>query len=114
MYQACTDLIATVVDPLQCQQMGESGVVHILRVVHLNKSPGARPILEVKLDNRSTAAMVRRCFLMKVRETPMPGVTIAPAVTTGTRVRIEVLKAIAKRLKAAGQESFCIQHVAKP
>jgi hypothetical protein len=114
MYQACTDLIATVVDPQQCQKAGESGMVHILKVHHLNKVPGARPILEVKFDSKATAAMVRRCFLTKVRDNPMPGVTMAPAVTTGTRVRIEILKAIAKKLKSTGQEAFCVQHVARP
>jgi hypothetical protein len=114
MYQACTDLIATVVDPLQCPQVGGNGMVQILKAVHLNKSPGARPILEIKMDSKMTAAMVRRCFLTKVRETPMPGITIAPAVTTGTRVRVEILKALARRLKAAGQDAFCVQHVARP
>jgi hypothetical protein len=89
-------------------------MIRIMKVVHINKTIGARPIFEVKFDTRETAAMIRRTFLTKVRSNPMPGVTIAPAVTTGTRVRIEILKAIAKRIKAGGQDSFCVQHTARP
>ncbi len=54
------------------------------------------PLVEVKLDSRDLAMKIRKQFAQKKKETDFGRVFIANSVTLGTRVRVDILKAMAE------------------
>ena len=94
-------------------------------VKHLNQSlHAARQIVEVTLDSERHGRGIRKCLANKIkqwkekRQFPerMNGVSISPSLTVATRVRVAMLKAIAKAVRAELPEtdSWVIQHAARP
>ena len=94
-------------------------------VKHLNsKLKAARQIVEVTLESEKNGRSIRRAYSDKIKQWRqnklfpdcMNGVSITPSLTLATRVRIAILKAIAKMLPAEFEdtEAWVIQHVARP
>ena len=101
-----------------------SGTYHLGYVRHLNfKLKGARQIFEITMADEKEAKALRKAYGTKVkewRESSFPdevkGVSLGPALTLATRVRIAILQAIAKEIKECCEDtdSWVIQHVARP
>ena len=94
-------------------------------IKHLNQGLHAsRQIVEVSLDTEKHGRGIRKCLANKIKNwkekgsfpTKMNGVSISPSLTIATRVRIAILKAIAKiiRSELKGHDSWVIQHAARP
>ena len=94
-------------------------------VKHLNSQlKAARQIVEVTLDSEKKGRSIRKAYSDKIKQwrqnklfpDRMNGVSITPSLTLATRVRIAILKAIAKMLPAEYEdtEAWVIQHVARP
>lgn len=94
-------------------------------VRHLNaKLKAARQIVEVTLDSEKIGRSIRKAYSARIKEwrekklfpDRMNGVSITPSLTLATRVRIAILKAIAKMMPEEFEdtEAWVIQHVARP
>ena len=94
-------------------------------IKHLNQGLHAsRQIVEVSLDTEKHGRGIRKCLANKIKNwkekgsfpPKMNGVSISPSLTIATRVRIAILKAIAKiiRSELKGHDSWVIQHAARP
>ena len=93
-------------------------------VKHLNqKLKGPRQIVEVTLDSEKQGRGIRKALAGKIKTwkyTKFPecmnGVSISPALTISTRVRVAILKAIAKVIgrQSDNHEAWVIQHAARP
>ena len=94
-------------------------------VRHLNfKLKGTRQILEVTMGSESQAKALRKAYGAKVKTwrenndfpNAVKGMSIGPSLTLATRVRIAILHALAKEIKAAIEDTnaWVIQHVARP
>ena len=94
-------------------------------VRHLNfRLKGQRQIFEVTMGSEAEAKSVRKAYGIKVKtwraENSFPeevkGISLAPALTLATRVRIAILQAYAKEIKSAMEntDAWVIQHVARP
>ena len=107
------------------QVIDHEGVYDLGYIRHLNfKLKAARQILEVTMGSESQAKNLRKAYGAKVktwRETKnfleeVKGISVGPALTLATRVRIAILHALAKEIKATTEETdaWVIQHVARP
>ena len=87
------ELVGGVLDQIEA---GSSG--HVLSVMQgWRGSGGFIPLAEVRMDDVELAGRLRKQFATKKKAGTDFGRTyIANSVTLGTRVRIEILKAIAK------------------
>ena len=94
-------------------------------IKHLNsKLKAARQIVEVTLESERNGKSIRRAYAEKIKEWKekkqfpdrMNGVTITPALTLATRVRIAMLKVIAKVMvdEFENTDAWVIQHIARP
>ena len=93
-------------------------------VKHLNQQlKAARQIIEVTLETEKHGRGIRKALAEKIKvwkTTSFPecmnGVSISPALTISTRVRIAILKAIATAIKRRSDDydAWVIQHVARP
>ena len=93
-------------------------------VKHLNqKLKAARQIVEVTLDSEKQGRGIRKALAGKIKswkESKFPecmnGVSISPALTISTRVRVAILKAIAKVIgrQSNNHDAWVIQHAARP
>ena len=93
-------------------------------VKHLNqKLKAARQIVEVTLDTEKQGRGIRKALAGKIKswkESKFPecmnGVSISPALTISTRVRVAILKAIAKVIgrQSDNHDAWVIQHAARP
>ena len=94
-------------------------------VKHLNgKMKAVRQIVEVTLESEKMGKSIRRAYSEKIKlwrekklfPDRMNGVSITPSLTLATRVRIAILKAIAKMMPEEFEETeaWVIQHVARP
>ena len=94
-------------------------------VKHLNsKLKAARQIVEVTLETEKNGRSIRKAYADKVKQwrekklfpDRMNGVSITPSLTLATRIRIAILKAVAKMLPEEFEdtEAWVIQHVARP
>jgi len=90
---------------------------------HLENQNPARQILEVRLRDPKEAGLIKRRFgqLSKAwrlaRRTPayFSGLSITNCVTKETRVRVDVMQALVKLIKAnSNMDAFVIQHISKP
>ena len=93
-------------------------------VKHLNqKLKAARQIVEVTLQSEQHGRGIRKALAGKIKTWKsskfpdcMNNVSIAPALTISTRVRIAILKAIATAIgrKSDNHDAWVIPHVARP
>ena len=93
-------------------------------VKHLNqKLKAARQIIEVTLETEKHGRVIRKVLSGKIKVSKntkfpdcMNGVSISPALTISTRVRIAILKAISTAIKRKSDDcnAWVIQHVARP
>jgi hypothetical protein len=76
------------------------------------------PVLEVKLDKIEHAVSIRKAFADKRKSTKLTGclerVFISNSINVGTRVRIEILKAIAKRISNAQDLAYVASFISRP
>jgi hypothetical protein len=97
----------------------EGQSVEVLFVRHLNgqaRNPDST-VLEVKFASSKQASMIRTNFIKKRDSSELENINITPSVRLSTRVRIEVMKAIAGSLKAHDKSvtgALCVQFVNKP
>ena len=111
--------------PIMKELFGDDFPVPIF-VSHLNAHiPSNRRVIEAKLENQETAAKVRKAYgdkMKSCRETnlypdTLRGMNIAMSVTRSTRVRIEILRALAKVVKSNSQknvDAYVLQHLTRP
>ena len=94
-------------------------------IKHLNgRLKGARQIIEVTMGSEAEGKAIRKKYAERVREwreaktfpAKVHGVSIAPALTLATRVRVAMLHAMAKGIKKCynNKDAWVIQHVARP
>jgi hypothetical protein len=76
------------------------------------------PVLEVKLDRVEHAVAIRKAFAEKRKKEKLSGclerIFISNSINVGTRVRIEILKAIAKRTSTAQDLSYVASFISRP
>ena len=76
------------------------------------------PVLEVKLDKIEHAVEIRKAFAETRKKGKMSGclerIFISNSINVGTRVRIEILKAIAKRTSTAQDLSYVASFISRP
>jgi hypothetical protein len=86
--------------------------------VNQGKSNGREiPMVEVKMDSVEAASNIRKAFAEKRKEgdgTTLGRLYIANSVTLSTRVRIEVMKAIAKKLTTKLQSAHVAAFSSRP
>lgn len=101
------------------------GVYELGYLRHLNfKLKAARQIIEITMGSEAQAKALRKLYGAKVKTwrenknfpDEVKGCSLGPSLTLATRVRIAVLQAIAKLIKATEEdtEAWVIQHVARP
>ena len=118
-------LILEALTPIMKELFGDDFPVPIF-VSHLNAHiPSNRRVIEAKFENQETAAKVRKAYgdkMKSCRETKLypdtlRGMNIAMSVTRSTRVRIEILHALAKVVKSNSQknvDAYVLQHLTRP
>ena len=76
------------------------------------------PVLEVKLDKIEHAVSIRKAFAEKRKSSKLTGclerIFISNSINVGTRVRIEILKAIAKRVSNAQDLAYVASFISRP
>ena len=76
------------------------------------------PVLEVKLDRIEHAVSIRKAFAEKRKSAKLTGclerIFISNSINVGTRVRIEILKAIAKRISNAQDLAYVASFISRP
>jgi hypothetical protein len=66
-------------------------------------------MVEIRFDTKETAKSVRRAFVEKMKKGEQFGkLHIANSVTLATRVRVEILRAIAKQFTVSGSEEMYV------
>ena len=94
-------------------------------VRHLNfKLKATHQILRVTMGSEAQAKALRKAYGAKVKSwrenknfpDDVKGTSIGPSLTLATRVRITILHALAKEIKASKEDTdaWVIQHVARP
>ena len=94
-------------------------------IKHLNgKLKGARQIIEVTMESEAEGKKMRKIYADRIREwreaksfpAQVHGLSMAPALTLATRVRVAILHALAKSIKKnyPYKDLWVIQHVARP
>ena len=90
----------------------------VLFVRHLNRQKrGTKSaVIEVKLADSKQAQEIRSEFVKKRKELPAK-LNISPVVRLATRVRIEIMHAVAdlfKRYDRTVTSAYCLQYIPKP
>jgi len=90
---------------------------------HLEAQNPSRQMIEVRLGDQKQAATVRRLFgklskswrLAKRTPANFSGLSITNCITKETRVRIDIMQALAKVIKANSRmDAYVIQHISRP
>ena len=88
------------------------------KIVFINqsKSNGHHiPLVEVKLDTKENAAALRKAFAEKKKSgTDLGRIFISNSVNLATRVRVDVLKALAKKVSDSSITAHAVPFVSKP
>jgi hypothetical protein len=75
-------------------------------------------MLEVKLDKIEHAVSIRKAFAEKRKKEKLTGclerIFISNSINVGTRVRIEILKAIAKRISNTHELAYVASFISRP
>ena len=118
-------LIIEALTPIMKELFGEEFPLPVF-VSHLNAHiPSNRRVIEAKFDSPETATNVRKAYGEKMkscRETKiypdtLKGMSIGMSVTRSTRVRIEILRALAKIVTSNSQknvDAYVLQHLVRP
>ena len=76
------------------------------------------PMCEVKLDKVEHAVAIRKAFAEKRKKEQLKGclerIFISNSINVGTRVRIEILKAVAKRVSDANELAYVASFISRP
>lgn len=73
------------------------------------------PLIEVKLDSVENAAKIRKAFSVKKREKVDLGrIFVANSVGLSTRVRVDILKAIAKAISGPSFSAHVVAFISRP
>jgi hypothetical protein len=76
------------------------------------------PMVEVKLDKVEHAVEIRKAFAEKRKKDKMTGclekIFMANSINVGTRVRIEILKAIAKKITNDNEQAYVVSFISRP
>jgi hypothetical protein len=72
------------------------------------------PLVEVRLDSRELATKIRKQFAAKKREIDFGRVFVANSVTLGTRIRVDILKAIAGQYSSDKESMSVSAFVSRP
>jgi len=76
------------------------------------------PMLEVKLDKVEFAEEIRKAFAAKRKSGNLSGILerifISNSINVGTRVRIEILKAIAKKITNDQEFAYVVSFISRP
>ena len=96
-------------------QIEEGSEEHILNVIQGWKGPHNIPLVEVRMDDAGLASRLRKLFAVKKRGGHEFGkIYVANSVTLGTRVRVEILKAMAKCLASDKEAMFVSAFASRP
>ena len=88
---------------------------HIVFTTQGSKNAREIPLVEVKLDNRELALKIRKDFAAKKKAGQDFGkIYIANSVTLGTRVRVDIMRAMAKRYSTEKEELFVMAFASRP
>ena len=73
------------------------------------------PLIEVKLDSVENAAKIRKAFSAKKREnTDLGRIFISNSVGLSTRVRVDILKAIARKISGPSYAAHVVAFISRP
>jgi hypothetical protein len=76
------------------------------------------PMVEVKLDKVEFAAEIRKAFAERRKKEKLTGplekIFISNSINVGTRVRIEILKAIAKKMTNEHEFAYVVSFISRP
>ena len=76
------------------------------------------PMVEVKLDKTEYAVEIRKAFAEKRKKEKLSGILekifISNSINVGTRVRIEILKAIAKKISSDQEQAYVVSFISRP
>jgi hypothetical protein len=73
------------------------------------------PPIEVKLDSVENAAKIRKAFSVKKREnTDLGRIFISNSVGLSTRVRVDILKAIARMISGQSLSAHVVAFISRP
>jgi hypothetical protein len=76
------------------------------------------PMVEIKLDKPENALAIRKAFAIKRKEKSLPAelesIFITNCVNLATRVRIEVLKALARKISTAEEIAYVSGFISRP
>jgi hypothetical protein len=95
----------------------ESGLYEIKSVRHLNPNRKGRQLCEVIFKDAKEAGQVRKAFIEKVKtQDDLKEAAVNLNQTPATRVRVEILRIIANRIKEEVPEctAIVVPHLAKP
>jgi hypothetical protein len=88
------------------------------KIIFINqmKSKGHQvPMVEVKLDSVKSAADIRKAFAEKKKDKADLGrIFIANSVTLATRVRVDILKAISRKLTNKDSSAHAVPFISRP
>jgi hypothetical protein len=101
-------------------QSQEDQEFEVIFVRHLNRQVRGlnNTVIEVKLANEKQAKDLRSAFVLKKKNSSeVDSINIAPVVRLATRVRIEIMHAVAGSMKQSDptiEKAFCVQFIPKP
>ena len=76
------------------------------------------PMVEVKMDKVEYAVEIRKAFAMRRKKEKLTGclekIFISNSINVGTRVRIEILKAIAKKMSNEHEFAYVVSFISRP
>jgi len=76
------------------------------------------PMIEVKIDKVEYAVEIRKAFAVKRKAEKLTGclekIFISNSINVGTRVRIEILKAIAKKITNEHEFAYVVSFISRP
>jgi hypothetical protein len=76
------------------------------------------PMVKVKMDKVEYAVEIRKVFAVKPKKEKLSGILekifISNSINVGTRVRIEILKAIAKKISSDQEQAYVVRFISRP
>ena len=88
---------------------------HIVFITQGRKNANEIPLVEVKMDSCEVARKIRTEYAAKKKAgTDFGKLFLANSVTLGTRVRVDILRAMAKKFSTEGEELFVIAYTSRP
>jgi hypothetical protein len=113
--KAMKDKVAGVVEKLK--EEGQAVEIVFVRLLNRRARTSDFTMIEARFANVKQASEVRTNFIKKRDSTEMEDINVIPTVRLATRVRIEVMQAVARLIKqndATVSKTQCLQFVCKP